>query len=350
MSKIGVLTFHRCYNFGSYWQARCLVEGLRALGHDAELMDHDDPRVARREIDCLLQPTLPERSAPTDLPLYKRKGRAFERAWQDLPLSPRFPLERPDEAPRYDAVVVGSDEVWNFRHPWYGGNPTFFGDRIDARLISYAASIGNHDAADGIDQEYAERLRRFDCVAVRDQNSAALVEAALGVQPALVLDPCLQFPEVIPQDAEHHGRLVVYGHSFPDWFATALRRWSERTGVPLLSLGYRNDFADEQRIDVGPEQFAEIMAGASAVVTSFFHGCVFALVNRRPLVTAPSEYRFNKVRDLMALIGGEDRVLTPDWPADRLDAALSSPLPDAVYDRIAELRLRSAEYLRAALG
>ena len=31
--KVGVLTFHRCINFGSYWQARCLVEGLRSRGH-----------------------------------------------------------------------------------------------------------------------------------------------------------------------------------------------------------------------------------------------------------------------------------------------------------------------------
>ena len=30
--KIGVLTFHRCINYGSYWQARSLVEGLRSRG------------------------------------------------------------------------------------------------------------------------------------------------------------------------------------------------------------------------------------------------------------------------------------------------------------------------------
>jgi hypothetical protein len=30
--KLGILTFHKCINFGSYWQARCLAEGLRARG------------------------------------------------------------------------------------------------------------------------------------------------------------------------------------------------------------------------------------------------------------------------------------------------------------------------------
>jgi hypothetical protein len=39
--RIGVLTFHRCINYGSYWQARCLVEGLRERGHDAVLLDHN---------------------------------------------------------------------------------------------------------------------------------------------------------------------------------------------------------------------------------------------------------------------------------------------------------------------
>ena len=39
--------------------------------------------------------------------------------------------------------MVGSDEVWNFRHPWYGGASIFFGDYCNAdRLISYAASFG----------------------------------------------------------------------------------------------------------------------------------------------------------------------------------------------------------------
>src|SRR3546814_5805670 len=57
--KIGVLTFHRCINYGSYWQARCLVEGLRQRGHDAVLLDHDSPLVNRAEWRCALQPLLP---------------------------------------------------------------------------------------------------------------------------------------------------------------------------------------------------------------------------------------------------------------------------------------------------
>ena len=51
----------------------------------------------------------------------------------------------------YDLVVVGSDEVWNLHHPWYGGCSLFYGDGINARrLVSYAASFGNYSAWNGL--------------------------------------------------------------------------------------------------------------------------------------------------------------------------------------------------------
>ena len=66
--KVGVLTFHKCINYGSYWQARCLVEWLLARGHDAELLDHDCACVRRAEAKCALQPKLPERTPVHELP------------------------------------------------------------------------------------------------------------------------------------------------------------------------------------------------------------------------------------------------------------------------------------------
>ena len=44
--KVGVLPFHDCINYGAYWQARCLADGLRSMGHDAVILDHRSWRVA----------------------------------------------------------------------------------------------------------------------------------------------------------------------------------------------------------------------------------------------------------------------------------------------------------------
>jgi hypothetical protein len=349
--KIGVLTFHRCINYGSYWQARCLVEGLRAQGHDAELLDHDSPEVRRAEWRCAFQPQLPKRTPRSDYPRYAAKARRFLSAFDALPQSRRFPLDRPEEAGEYDVVLVGSDEVWNFRHPWYGSKPIFFGERLQAkRMASYAASFGNHDACDGIHPDWAEKLRGFAAISVRDENSRQLVRDGVGCEPAVVLDPCLQFPPPAANGLASDSYVAVYGHSFPEWFANAIRRFANAHGYRVISLGYRNDWADTQAIEAGPDTFSELIAGATAVATNFFHGCVFALHHRRPFVCAPSDYRFNKVRDLTRKLGAERHLVTEETPGASYEALLAAPLDRAIGDRIASLREDSQRYLDAVLG
>jgi hypothetical protein len=350
--KIGVLTFHRCINYGSYWQARCLVEGLRAEGHSAELLDHDDAQVRRAELRCALQPQLPVRTPRRDLPRYAAKARRFLDAFERLPQSRRFALDRPEEVGEYDAVLVGSDEVWNFRHPWYGSKPIFFGERLRTRrLASYAASFGNHDAEHGIDPAWAAKLERFDALSVRDENSRRLVRDGLDREPELVLDPCLQFPPpAIEANGEEAPYLALYGHGFPDWFAAAVRDWADANGRWVVSIGYRNEWADEQRIEADPEEFSALIGGADAVATNFFHGCVFALHHGRPFVSAPSAYRFNKVRDLTHALAAERHMVTEQTPREAYADLLGAPLDPAIGARIAAMRAKSSAYLAAALA
>jgi len=351
--KVGVLTFHNCINYGSYWQARCLVEALRARGHDAELLDHDCRCVRRAEAKCALQPKLPERTPRRELRHYRLKTRKFIDAIAELPRSPRFSLHEPESAGRYDAIVVGSDEVWNFRHPWYGSKPIFFGDGLKTeRLVSYAASFGNHSAWDGIDPTWAGKLHRFSDVAVRDENSWHLVRSGTGRKAELVADPCLLYPSaanVEPQE-EVPPFAVVYGHDFPAWLKTLARRWAREAGVRLISIGYSNDFADEQRIAEGPMEFARLMGGAQAVITNFFHGCIFALLNGKPWAAAPSDYRAIKIPDLATVVGAQHRVVDSQTCGHTFTELLDNPIGDAVATRLVELRQRSETYLNAALS
>lgn len=351
--KIGVLTFHRCINYGSYWQARALVEGLRARGHDAELLDHDSPQVRLAEWRCAFQPQLPRRTPRSDFADYAAKARKVLAAADALPCSPRFQLEQPDGLEGYDAIVVGSDEVWNMRHPWYGGKAIFWGDGLpERRLVAYAASFGNHDAEEGLHPWWADKLRRFDAISVRDSNSRAMLRNSLNREPELVLDPVLQFPPTQPaQPAIAVGErpyVAVYGHSFPDWYGEAVQAFAKARGYRTVSIGYRNDWADEQQIGAGPLDFARLIAGAAAVATNFFHGCVFALLHSRPFAAVASAYRANKLRDLVAAVGAEWRLASD--PDDRIGDRLATPLRPLVKARIAELRRQSDQYLARALG
>lgn len=344
--QIGVLTFHRCINYGSYWQARCLVEGLGRLGHDAVLLDHHSARVDRAEWRCALAPVPgnpPDRA-------YARKVRRFFEAFADLPMSQAFDLDQPGAMPRLDRVLVGSDEVWNLRHPWYGGAPLFFGRGIEGERIAYAASFGNLPATDGLHPDYADLLGGFSAMAVRDHNSRRLVTAALRREPVLVLDPCLAFADRIPQVSGGEPYLAVYGHGFPDWFTTEICSHAAYQGLKIASIGYRNSWADVNWIDAGPADFARFFSGATAVASNFFHGCIFSLVNKKPFVTVASDYRATKISDLLALVGDPARLRHEGGNPSDFRHLLATPPEPAVQHRIAALRQVSLDYLTHALA
>ena len=348
--KIGVLTFHHCINYGSYWQARCLVEHLRARGFDAELLDFYSSRAHFAEMKCALQPTLPTATPPGDRIFYRRKIEKFEAAFDELPLSPRFNLDAPDAMQQYDALVVGSDEVWNLSHPWFGDKPLFYGEGARAgQLVAYAASFGNWRGE--LPALWTNRLRRFDSIAVRDENSRAIVERALGQAPTLVLDPCLAFSEhIIPCGEVPQGEYIaVYGHNFSQYFAEQVRAVAAARGVPLISIGYRNSWADEQRLEVGPHQFAALMQNAAGVATNFFHGCVFAMLNAKPLASEVTDYRSIKITDLLDKLGACHRLTNAQTADSTFDELLRTPLELAVRQRIANLRAESAGWLAEAL-
>lgn len=347
--QVGVLTFHRCINYGSYWQARCLVEGIAARGHDAVLLDHRSRAVTSQEWRYAFQPLLPDRSGRADIAAYGRKLRRFLRAFAALPMSAPFDLDDPADMPGMDLVVIGSDEVLNLSHPWYGGKRLFWGEGVNApRVVTYAASSGNMDADGGLAPDWRGRLRRLDAISVRDGNTCAVVRAATGQRPAMVLDPVLQFPPQVQAADEPAPYLLVYGHHIPDWFAARVRDAARRRGWRTISVGYRNDWADEQRLDAGPLDFAALVAGASAVATTYFHGCVFALANGKPFVAAPSFYRWNKLRDLIALLDAHRHLTFEDRPASEVDAALDTP--PQVGARLAGLRTQSDAYLDRVLA
>ena len=352
--KTGVLTFHRCINYGSYWQARCLTEGLQSRGHQSVILDHESRRVNFAEWKCAMQPVLPTHVPASDHPLYRQKVERFFEIFETLPLSSRFNLDNPEEMDEYDVVVVGSDEVWNLNHPWYGRHPLFYGEGIKAKnLISYAASYGNYPAADGLEQAWADKLRNFDSIAVRDENSQTIIKNALGFEPVIVLDPCLQFditPDARENEIWEKPYIAVYGHNFTDSYISKIKEYAAAAKLPLISIGYRNDWADEQWLTADPHDFAHFMAKSQAVATNFFHGCVFAIRNNRPFVTEVTSYRSFKVSGLLRTLGADVHLIDEQTTAEQVASLLSNALDPAIAARITELRKTSNDYLDQALS
>jgi hypothetical protein len=324
---------------------------VQRLGYDVEILDFYSCAATHAEWRVALRPTQPLANAPGDSALYKRKTRKFGVAFDQLPLSKPFPLEQPELLEHYHAIIVGSDEVWNLRHPWFAGIPTFFGAGLPCKLkISYAASFGNYSCWEGIGSPYTDLLREFDALSVRDENSWWMLKNSIGLEVPTVLDPCLQFPASIAEEAEARAPYaLVYGHNFSPTFQQQVHEWSRARGCPLLSVGYRNDWAESQRLDAGPLEFAAMAKGASCVVTNFFHGCVFALLNGKPFAAEVSPYRSIKIRGLMELLGGERHLVGSVQSGEGLDEILGRPPSNEMFERLSQNRTQSLQYLQKEL-
>src|SRR5437763_1212911 len=92
-ARIGVLTFHRSLNYGSYWQARCLSDWVRRNYREALIIDHDSRRTSFAELRCAFRPHLPASTRRHDIPLYHEKVRLLLNSFSALPMSPPFSLD-----------------------------------------------------------------------------------------------------------------------------------------------------------------------------------------------------------------------------------------------------------------
>ena len=92
------------------------------------------------------------------------------------------------------------------------------------------------------------------------------------------------------------------------------------------------------------------MSGATAVITNFFHGCVFALLNGKPWVTAPSDYRSIKIPDLASITGATRRIIDEQTGRRSFETLMDTPVRSEVQTRIRDLRGRSQAFLDAALA
>ena len=201
--KAGILTFHSADSYGAVLQARALVEVLRSLGHDASVIDYAPAYLTRPyrlwRNDWWKHPVGTAKNLANSLAVARRR-RGFQAFREGMHLTP-FPPEG------FDAVVFGSDQVWN-RHLnggellWFAQDPVF----DHTRNIAYAASTGSVPLPEGVD------FGRFHRLSVREPRLQAEL-AARGFASTLVLDPVLlagkEVLDALADPCPVKGRYVV---------------------------------------------------------------------------------------------------------------------------------------------
>jgi hypothetical protein len=368
--KIGILTMNRIINYGSFLQAYGLQQMLRSLGHEVEFMDIGPEQRSYRQLAAknpkyrinMLKARIHELLGHEEV---ARTMRSEQGRWYfSYHLRTQFPrwwkkwlgMDYEDNLNcRYDAVVIGSDEVFNCtQNVDWTASMKWFGEGIEAeKLISYAASFGYTTMQRleefGLLEGVKKGLRRMDALSVRDENSRQIA-LACGAEPVNHLDPVLvyDYESMIPEDKRLKDVMIVYSYQdrlTEESVIRQIKQIARDEGLRLVSLGAYHDWCENPV--VSPFEVLRYFKNAKYVVTDTFHGSIFSMKFATPFAAIVRDSNTQKLTDLLQRMGQTEAVVSVE---DDISPVLHRTMPAAqLQEKILAERQRTMAYLKENL-
>lgn len=320
--KINTITCHDVYNHGASLQTYALLHYLQSQGHNVQII-HYKPDYLSRHFDFRLVAN-PRFDKPLVKQLYllaklpgrlcslKRKASFDAFTAKYLRLTRRYNsfTELSDDAPKADAYIAGSDQIWNttFRN---GTDPAFYLDfgEPQVKRISYAASFATDALAEGTEDFVKAGLAHFNSISVRESSGVKLLQA-LGYEGTRVVDPVFlltakQWDEVASHEGEGEDYILVYDFMNDPSIRAVAQRLAHHYDCKVVSIGGRKlNYAQKCYRNEGPSSFVSLIKNAKCVVSNSFHGTAFSMIFGRDFFVVNRKDGLNsRMRDLLSHFG-----------------------------------------------
>jgi len=328
--KIGTLTFHAAHNYGAMLQAYALVTFLRNYGHQAEVINflpyiHNNyERFPYMYMMYRSRGDHPVYALLRSIKHYKRYKKktplwhSFETFLIDyIPKSKRIFYTKDIKGLKYDAIVCGSDQIWN---PALtdGYKDCFFGKGMPESIkkISYAGSNGNGMVSCEDETIFLNLISNFDAISVREAGLQHYL-ITHGIEAKTVLDPVFLLKKEdwfnIAIDCEHENYVFTYSFWEPEHFFETAYEISKQLHLKLICMRYeKTDMPSEDIIqicDKGPREFLGYIKNASFVVTNSFHGTAFSIIMEKQFFNIPPIKTRERTDSIMRMAGLTDHVI-----------------------------------------
>lgn len=260
----------------------------------------------------------------------------------------------------YDAVVVGSDQVWTpMSLPNKFFNLLFVDDSV--HKIAYASSFGVSEIPSFQRKETGLYLDRFYRIGVREERGKEIVEELSHQKATVVADPTLlltreeweaEISDARPNESEPYIFCYFLGTNQEARKAANLLR--TQTGYKIITIRHMDEyvpedeqFGDEAPYNVDPNDFVKYISKAAYVCTDSFHCTVFSILFHRQFMTF---YRFaatnktgrnSRIDSLFNILGLQDRLYIGNI------SIIGNPIAyDKVDKRLKGLRENSLKFLK----
>ena len=326
MKKIGIMSMQRIVNYGSFLQAFGLKMLLEELGYSVQFVDYNFGSViSKPEKKRLLKKIISNLNIISFINK-KMITKNFRKKYMNEFL-PLLGVKEYNYNPKIDALVIGSDEVFNCLQDYpVGFSKELFGknyENID--VISYAASFG-HTSLEGLkehnlDKEIKTMLNRFKSISVRDKNSYEIIKNLLNHKPYIHLDPALiyNYDKHITNNVRMINYIIVYAYTgrMTRQEEKYVKSFAKKRNKKIISLGSYQKIAD-YNIVVSPFEMLEYIKKADYVITDTFHGTIFSVINHTKFCTIIRNTNNNKLSFLLEKLGLDDRKVCKLSDIDKL--------------------------------
>lgn len=386
-NKIAIASCHDKFNFGSMLQAYATERAIAELGFDVETIDKrgigKDIAKGRNAyyLENLFNAALYKakigfvghRIRQKLNPAFGREMgqrydsfRSFENTHFHLTSRASSFRELSELVSSFDAVVVGSDQLWlpvNIAGDYF----TLSFVKPPVRKVSYATSFG----VSSLSEEYLEKTKRFlsdfDAISVRETTGEELVEQATGRACTVVCDPTMLMtadqwgmvarqPEEVPADSY----IFCYFMGKNLWNRECARALAKRTGCKIVAIAhpdeyvkYDDGYADFYPWSAGPAEWVWLISHASYVCTDSFHGSVFSNLFGVPFFSfrrhenMGAQSTNSRIDTLLDRLGDIDRICES---REAFDCAVKREIDfTAVEKNISQYRVESTAWLADAL-
>jgi len=370
--KIGILTLSLRANYGGNLQAFALMTVLRDLGHDPYLINRERHKVAPIKVPLVVlyraakkyllcrnvsirSGTLDHREIAT-LTRYAREfiNKHVQPQTKEF-LSSRA-LSRDIGRYRFDAIIVGSDQVWRRNYIAKCFTDFFLGflpnDDVRTRRIAYAASFGTSDWLFTPEEtrRCANLAQRFHAIGVREDSGIGLCKQYLGVDAEHVIDPTLllepsRYTRLIPDVKETRSGVLVYVLDNSNEKQHLVRHVSECLGLPIFEVNAHAPGEPAPPVEDWLRGFRD----ADFVVTDSFHGTVFSILFEKPFIAVGNAQRgMTRFEALLRMFGLENRLVAAGAVVDS-ETIRTSPDWRHINAVLASERAKAMAFLRGAL-
>lgn len=366
--NIGILTYHRAYNYGALLQAYALKAYCKSLGHNVEFIDYW-PHYREGQYD--LSETIYTHSntiIKIKINIYKwityiRKRKRFSNFklfltnHMDISEFPKY--RKSEELPNYyDLVIFGSDQIWrkNSFPLFQGYDPVYWGNFSDnnMRKIAYAASMGKMQILTDEEDFIKQQIMNFDKISVRELALQEKLFEITGKRFPHVLDPVFllsksEWELIAPKQATRKKYIVFYHLLISKDAEKLADRIAKRTGyeVKIIS-GNVKPFGITKKYcgTAGPLEFLTLFSNAEFIISTSFHGTAFAIIFEKQFFSLGMGENSGRVQSLLDILNISKRLV------HNVDTVNLSELID--YEKVnilkGDLLKISKEYLQDSIS